>query len=203
MARYTGPKNRLARREGVDLGLKAGVALKLQRRLNVPPGQHGQRGKRKLSEYGLQMREKQKVKRMYSVLERQFARYMKYASQVKGATGEALLTLLERRLDNVVYRLQFAQTRAQARQFVSHGHILVNGKKVNIPSYLIKKDETISPSNKAMSNVLISKLLEDKNPVLPKWLERKASVGHVIRLPERNDIDVDINEQLIVEYYSR
>lgn len=203
MARYTGPKNRLARREGVDLGLKAGVALKLQRRLNVPPGQHGQRGRRKVSEYGLQLREKQKVKRIYGVMERQFVKYMLQAGKQKGATGETLLISLERRLDNVLYRLQLAQTRAQARQFVAHGHILVNGKKLNIPSYLVKADDIIGLSTKAMANPIMKTLLDEKNPVLPKWLERKAAVGHVIRYPERMDIETDINEQLIVEFYSR
>lgn len=203
MARYTGPKNRLARREGMDLGLKAGGALKLQRRLTVPPGQHGQRGKRKVSEYGLQLREKQKVKRIYGVLEKQFSRYMVQASKQKGATGETLIMFLERRLDNVLYRLQLAQTRAQARQFVVHGHILVDGKKVNIPSYLIKNDQTITVSTKALTNPIIQTLLDEKSPVLPKWLERKAAVGHVIRFPQRQDVETDINEQLIVEYYSR
>lgn len=203
MARYTGPKNRLARREGVDLGLKAGVALKLQRRLNIPPGMHGQRGKRKVSEFGMQLREKQKVKRIYGVMEKQFANYMVQAAKQKGATGETLLIFLERRLDNVLYRLQLAQTRAQARQFVVHGHVLVNGKKVNIPSYLTRTDETIGLSTKALSNPIIKMLLEEKNPVLPKWLERKAAIGHIIRTPERMDMETDINEQLIVEFYSR
>lgn len=203
MARYTGPKNRLARREGVDLGLKAGVALKLQRRLNIPPGMHGQRGKRKVSEFGMQLREKQKVKRIYGVMEKQFANYMVQAAKQKGATGETLLIFLERRLDNVLYRLQLAQTRAQARQFVVHGHVLVNGKKVNIPSYLTRTDETIGLSTKALSNPIIKMLLEEKNPVLPKWLERKAAIGHIIRIPERMDMETDINEQLIVEFYSR
>lgn len=203
MARYTGPKNRIARREGINLGLKSGLAPKLERRIKIPPGQHGRHGRRKLSEYGLQLREKQKVKAIYGVLERQFHRYYVMASKTKSATGETLLSLLERRLDNVVYRLGFASTRAAARQAVSHNHVTVNGKKVNIPSYLVKKDDIISLDNKLPNTPDVKKLLEESNYIVPKWLERKAIVGKVVNLPSKEDLSFDVNEQLIVEFYSR
>ena len=206
MARCTGPKNRLARREGVDLGLKTpgtSTHSALLRRIKIIPGQHGQRGRRKFSDYGIQLREKQKVKRMYGVLERQFRRYFDKATRNPSNTGEVLLTLLERRLDNVIYRLNLAPTRASARQFVTHGHILVDGKKVNIPSFLAEENMVIAPVGKILETPVVRKLLEEKEPNLPLWLERKGPVGKVVRLPKREDITEDINEQLIIEFYSR
>jgi small subunit ribosomal protein S4 len=206
MARYTGPKNRLARREGMDLGLKTSgksAHAALLRRLKIPPGQHGQKGSRKISEYGKQLREKQKVKRIYGVLEKQFKRYFDKASREKANTGEAFLSLLERRLDNVIYKLSLAPTRASARQYVCHGHILVDGKKVDVPSFQVKPGMVISPKQKLLETPVLKSLLEEKNPNLPTWLERKGPIGKVMRMPERTDIGDDINEQLIIEFYSR
>lgn len=192
MARYTGPKRRLSRREGIALFAKDAKAL--ERKGAVPPGQHGLGRRRRVSEYGLELREKQKAKRFYGILERQFKLYFQKAAKVKGATGLALIRLLETRLDNVVYRLGFAKSRAQARQMVSHGHIMVDGKKVNIPSCQIKIEQTIA---------LLPKLLDNTQATLPGWLERKATVGKVLRFPEREEMEQAIDEQLIVEYYSR
>ncbi|MBI3385960.1 30S ribosomal protein S4 [Candidatus Gottesmanbacteria bacterium] len=206
MARYTGPKNRLARREGMDLGFQT-VGSKshasMLRRLNIPPGQHGAKGRRKISDYGLQLREKQKVKRMYGVLERQFRRYFENARKWRGNTGEKLLEFLERRLDNVVYRIGFVPTRSGARQLVSHGHVLVNGKKVNIPSYPVFIGQVISLKTKAMGIPSVKQMLDEKTFTPPEWLERKGPVGRVARLPGRSDVKEDISEQLIVEHYSR
>lgn len=202
MARYKGPKHRLARREGFNILEK--VSTSLERRLNVPPGQHGtKRTRRRLSEFGQQMREKQKVKRIYGVLERQFVKYVKAAQKKKGETGAVLLSILERRLDNVVYKLRLAKTRAFARQLVSHGHILVNGKAVTIPSYQVRIDEIITLSTRAVNIPIIKEALEDKDISLPGWLVRQGPAGKVKALPTRDDIDTSINEQLIVEYYSR
>jgi len=206
MARYTGPKNRLARREGMDLGLKtvgSKAYASLLKRLNVPPGQHGPKGKRKTSDYGHQLREKQKVKHMYGVLERQFRKIFESARTWKGNTGDKFLEFLERRLDNTVYRLGFAPTRTAARQFVTHGHVLVNGKKLSIPSYTVRIDEIITVKPKSLEMPLIKKQLEDKAFKPPTWLERKGPVGKVVRLPLREDITDDINMQFIVEHYSR
>jgi small subunit ribosomal protein S4 len=206
MARYKGPKNRLARREGFDLGLKtqgSSAHSSLLRRLKILPGQHGQKGRRKTSDYGLQLREKQKLKRMYGVLEKQFSKYFGIASREKRNTGEALLTILERRLDNVIYRLNLAPTRAFARQLISHGHTLIDNKKVNIPSFLVRQGMVISIRTKMLENPVIKKLLEEKTPNISSWLERKGPVGKISRLPKREDITEDINEQLIIEFYSR
>jgi len=202
MARYTGPKNKLARRVGIDLGLKT-TPTKLQRRLGIPPGQHGRKGRGKVSDYGIQLTEKQKLKWTFGVQERQLRRYYEQATKTKQATGTALLQLLERRLDNVIYRLGFAPTRAFARQLVSHGHALVGGKKVSIPAYQTQVDETITLNTKALKIPEVKGLLEQKNPQIPQWLTRLAAVGKISRLPEREDVALDINEQLIVEFYSR
>ena len=206
MARYTGPKNRLARREGIDLGMKT-VGTKshaaLLRRLNVPPGVHGPRGRAKISGYGQQLREKQKVKHLYGILERQFRKNFEGAKKWKGNTGEKLLEFMERRLDNVVYRLGLAPTRALARQLVSHGHVIVDDQRVNIPSYLASVGEIITLRAKAQEIPAVKKMLSEKPASLPEWLNRKGPVGKVMRLPLRPDITEDINEQLIVEYYSR
>lgn len=206
MGRYTGPKNRLARREGSDLGLKTlGLSAhsSLLRRLKIIPGAHGQKGGRKLSDYGKQLREKQKVKRIYGLLEKQFRKYFEKAARNPANTGEVLLSLLERRLDNTVYRLGFSPTRASARQYVTHGHILVDGKKVNIPSFLVKADMIISVKSKLLETPVLKKLLEDKNPNIVAWLKRQGPVGKVLRFPQREDITDAIYEQLIIEYYSR
>ena len=202
MARYTGPKHKLCRAEGV--ALCGSPKCPVVRRNASPPGQHGQRGKRKQSEFGIQLREKQKVKRMYGVLERQFQKYYDQASRKKAATGEALLGLLETRLDNTIYRLNLASSRPQARQLVSHGHVQVNSKKVNIPSYNVKIGDVVSLSQKASNLGFIRKLSEEtKEAVVPAWLERKATVGRVKEYPKKEDIDAEINERLIVEFYSR
>ncbi|KKW02695.1 MAG: 30S ribosomal protein S4 [Parcubacteria group bacterium GW2011_GWA1_49_11] len=192
MARYTGPKNRLSRREGVDL---FGKGTKL-RRSTVPPGQHGPKGTRRLSDYGAQLREKQKAKRIYGLTEKQFRRTFQEAASHPGNTGEIFFTLLETRLDNVVFRLGFVPTRAMARQIVGHRHILVNGKIVNIPSYRVRPGDVITLG----SNI---QLPASENPSLPAWVSRQGPAGRVDRLPQRTDIDTSIHDQLIVEYYSR
>ena len=192
MARYTGPKDRLSRREGFDL-FNAGEKLT---RLGTKPGMHGPKGQmRAPSQYGKQLREKQKMKRFYGVMERQFAKYVEQAFKVKGNTGEVLFWLLERRLDNVVYRLGFAKSRPQARQMVSHRHVLVNGKKVNIPSYQLIVGDVIS-----LADVVP---FVEKEFTIPGWLKRKASVGTVARIAKRDDIKELINESDIIEFYSR
>lgn len=206
MARYTGPKNRLARREGIDLGLKtvgSHAHAVLLKRLNVPPGQHGPKGRVKLSDYGMQLREKQKVKRIYGLLEKQFGQIVNLAKQWRGNTGEKLLEFLERRLDNVIYRLGLAPTRNAARQLISHGHVHIDGKKVTIPSFLVKSGQVITLRDKAMQIPAVKKLLDSEQTGLPEWVERKGPVGKIARLPLREDIKEEINEQLIVEFYSR
>ena len=199
MARYTGPKNRLSRREGVDLFGKGGKLT----RLNVPPGMHGPKGTRNPSQFGRQLREKQKVKRLYGLMEKQFRKYVEKALKTKGNTGSTLLSLLERRLDNVIYRLGFAPTRTSARQFVGHRHVTVDGKTVNIPSYQVKIGQSIGLSTKALKIPAIKKLLENEQFKVPSWLKRKAAVGKIDATPKREDIIEPISEQDIVEFYSR
>jgi small subunit ribosomal protein S4 len=199
MARYKGPKDRLSRREKFDL---FGKGSKLTR-LNVLPGVHGARGGREMSQYGRQLREKQKVKRFYGVLERQFKNYVKEALKSKGNTGDMLFSLLESRLDNVILRLGLANTRPQARQMISHKHVLVNGKKVNIPSYKVKVGDTISLSAKSMAIPSIAKILKEKDINVPSWLKRKAAVGQVVRKPGRDDVVEPFTETDIIEFYSR
>lgn len=208
MARYTGPACRLCRREGVKLYLKGercyGPKCAIDRR-GYAPGQHGQM-RRKLSEYSIQLREKQKAKRIYGVLEQQFKIYFEEASRQKGVTGENLLRLLECRLDNVVYRLGFAKSRAQARQLVRHGHFEVNGKKVDIPSYQVKPGNVIAVREKSRSLEIFKEMAElGKGRVVPEWLSVNYDTltGEVLRYPNREDIDVPIQEQLIVELYSK
>ncbi|KKP39378.1 MAG: 30S ribosomal protein S4 [Candidatus Woesebacteria bacterium GW2011_GWC2_33_12] len=187
MAKYNGPKDRLSRREGVDLFNK-GAKLT---RLNVLPGVHGPKGQTKApSQYGRQLREKQKVKRIYGILEKQFKIYIEKALKSKGNTGEALLVLLEKRLDNVIYKLGFSTTRPMARQLVSHRHVLVNGKKVNIPSYQVKTGDVVSLSTKIIEMPVVKKLVSDNEYEAPSWLERKISLGKVNRDPVRSDIIV-------------
>ena len=200
MAHYTGPKNRLSRREGVDL---FGRGLKL-RRATVPPGQHGPKSsRRRTSDFGVQLREKQKTKRIYGIMERQFRTYFERARRVKGTTGEVLLRMLETRLDNVVYRLGFTPTRAMARQLVSHGHVQVNGHRVNIPSYQAKVGDKVGLDKIATAIPTVAARLEPGEYLLPAWLKRHASEGEVARQPERGDVEGLITEQLIVEFYSR
>jgi small subunit ribosomal protein S4 len=199
MAKYVGPKDRLSRREGFDI-FSAGAKLT---RLQVPPGVHGPKGTRGSSQYGRQLREKQKVKRIYGILEKQFRRYVEDAFRTKGNTGEAILVSLERRLDNAIYRVGFAPSRPAARQLVSHGHVLVNSKKVNIPSYKLVVGDTFSIDTKAGSIPEIKRAIEKEDAKLPSWLERKALVGKVSALPKREDVTEPISEQDIVEFYSR
>jgi small subunit ribosomal protein S4 len=199
MARYTGPKDRLSRREGFDL---FGKGAKLTR-LAVPPGVHGPKGLRTSSQYGRQLREKQKVKRLYGVLEKQFRNYVQEALKSRGNTGERLIQLLESRLDNVIYRLGFVPTRPAARQLVSHRHVLVNGKKVNIPSYRVRPGETIGITAKGLSVPAVKAMFEIKDFKLPSWLEKKAAVGKVVSQPKAEDIVEPISVQDIVEFYSR
>ena len=206
MARYLGPKLKLSRREGTDLFLKSGVRpLESKCRADSVPGQHGQRRTR-LSDYAVQLREKQKVRRIYGVLEKQFRNYYKEAARLKGNTGENLLQLLEQRLDNVVYRMGFASTRAEARQLVSHKAILVNGRVVNIPSYVITPEDTVVIREKSKTQARIIAALElAEQREKPTWVEvdGKKLEGSFKRLPERSDLSADINEQLIVELYSK
>lgn len=203
MARYTGPKNKLARQVGQDLGLKTNP-LKVARRLNLRPGQHGRQMRRRVSEYGKQLQEKQKVRYIYGVSEKYLRNTYKLAMKTPLATGQELLKLLERRLDNIVYRLGFAPTRAAARQLVNHGHVTVNGSKVDIASYQVQVGDKIQLKDKAAKIPYVTELLSEKNAIAPpKWLEKKALVGHVAALPEREDITEGIEEQLVVEYYSR
>lgn len=199
MARYTGPKDRLSRREGVDL---FGKGAKLTR-LAVPPGVHGPKGSPRSSQYGKQLREKQKVKRMYGLIERQFRKYVDQALNTKGNTINKLFELLETRLDNTVYRLGFAATRSQARQMVSHRHILVNGRKVNIPSYRVKPEDTVTISEKATAIPKVSDLIKSKEVEVPTWLKRKGGAGKIVRNPIREDVIEPIEDQAIIEFYSR
>ncbi|MBI2268079.1 MAG: 30S ribosomal protein S4 [Candidatus Blackburnbacteria bacterium] len=194
MMRYIGPKDRLSRREGVDL---FGTGAKLTR-LTVPPGMHGSKVMRKLSGYGRQLREKQKAKRIYGVSEKQFRAYVEKSQKSKN-----LIELLERRLDNVVYRLAFAPTRSAARQLVSHRHILIDGSLVNIPSYQVEKDQVVALDSKAQNIPEVKKMLDLSLDVIPGWLERKAAVGRVVRMPNSEDVMEPISEQEIIEFYSR
>jgi small subunit ribosomal protein S4 len=208
MARYTGPTCKLARREGVDLELKSPArGLESKCKLNQPPGQHGSSRRARLSDYALQLREKQKVRRIYGVLERQFRNYYKAAAQQKGATGENLLRMLEGRLDNVVYRLGFAVTRAQARQMVSHKSIMVNGSLVNIPSYQVQPEDVISVREKAKSQLRVKEAitLSQDMDLVPEWMtvDPTKMEGVFKTLPDRADLSADINESLIVELYSK
>lgn len=206
MARYLGPKCKLSRREGTDLFLKSSVrSLESKCRIESPPGQHGAKRTR-LSDYGVQLREKQKLRRMYGVLERQFRRYYKEASRRTGATGQTLLQILECRLDNVVYRMGFAVTRAEARQLVGHKAIEVNGKIVNIPSYQVKADDMVVVRERAKKQLRIQAALQIAKQVgLPEWVEvdETKMTGKFKAVPERTDILPDINENLVVELYSK
>jgi len=200
MGRYTGPKRRLSRREGVALFDKD---IKfVERKGAVPPGVRGTRFKRRVSEFGVQLREKQKAKRLFGLFEKQFSRIYKEAAKTKGATGQTMLELLESRLDNIVYRLGFVSSRMEARQIVTHGHVTVDGKKVRIPSLRVKPEMVVAISPDSVDNTQVKKNLSLSRE-LPGWLEKKATVGKMLRLPSREEMEKAINEQLIVEYYSR
>ncbi|MCL6454790.1 MAG: 30S ribosomal protein S4 [Alicyclobacillus sp.] len=208
MARYTDSVCRLCRREGIKLYLKGERCFSdkcaVDRR-PFPPGQHGQ-GRRRNSEYGLQLREKQKARRYYGVLEKQFEAYYDEAARRQGVTGDNLLQLLESRLDNVVYRLGFAASRPEARQLVRHGHFLVNGRRVDIPSYLTKPGDVIAIREKSQGIERIKYLLENaESRTIPAWLSLDAAnkSGTILRQPARDEIDTPVAEQMIVEYYSR
>ena len=207
MARYIGPKAKLSRREGTDLFLKsARRSLDSKCKLDVKPGQHGVKSGQRTSDYGNQLREKQKVKRIYGVLERQFRRYFAEASRRKGNTGETLLKLLESRLDNVVYRMGFGSTRAEARQLVSHKAITVNGQSVNIPSYLVKTGDVIAVREKSKKQTRVVEALQLAQQVgIPAWVDVNAdkAEGTFKKVPDRDEFAADINESLIVELYSR
>lgn len=208
MARYTGSVCKLCRREGEKLFLKGercySDKCSVSRR-NYVPGQHG-KGRKKTSEYGLQLRMKQKARRYYGILESQFRHYFEMAERKQGVTGENLLRILESRLDNVVYRLGWASSRAEARQLVVHGHFTVNGKKVDIPSYLLRAGETVAVTAKSKDSTKIQSVLETNSgrPV-PAWLDlnREALEAKVVNLPAREEIDTPVEEQLIVEFYSK
>ncbi len=206
MARYTGPRCKLARREGADLSLLSGVrGLDSKCKLDTPPGVHGAR-KGRPTEYGGQLREKQKVRRIYGVMERQFRNYYTKAARLKGSTGENLLRLLETRLDNVVYRMGFGATRAESRQLVTHGAVLVNGKHVNIPSYMVEPGDVISLRESARGQVRVqgALALSQSRPAC-SWVEVNTNefAGVFKQFPERSDLPPDIYEKLIIEFYSK
>jgi small subunit ribosomal protein S4 len=208
MARYTGPVCRLCRREGVKLYLKGERCLSPKCAIDrrpTPPGQHGQ-GRRRTSEYGLQLREKQKARRFYGVLEKQFEAYYDEAARRPGVTGESLLQTLETRLDNVVYRLGFGASRKEARQLVRHSHFTVNGRRVNIPSYQVKVGDVVAIRESSQGVARIKELLESaESHTVSPWLELDLAKfsGKVLRLPTREEIDAPVAEQMIVEHYSR
>lgn len=202
MARYTGPKHKIARREGVNILGKASQSL--ERRINVLPGSLGRRGRRsRPSEYGMQLREKQKLKRIYGLLEKQFRKNVREAERMSENTEEALVQLLETRLDNVVYRLGFAPSRNMARQMVSHGHIKVDGKRLNIPSYRVKVGEKVSVSDKFISNEINKKMIEDNSVEVLPYLEKNKMIGELKRMPKSEEIANPVEYQLVIEFYSR
>lgn len=206
MARYTGPTCKLARREGTDLSLKSHVrSLDTKCKLEKVPGQTSER-RRRVSDYGLQLREKQKVRRIYGIMEKQFRNYYKKAAGAKGATGENLLRLLERRLDNVVYRMGFGSTRAEARQLVSHKGILVNGKSINVPSFQVSEADQLEVREKAKKQIRIKNAMALAEQYgFADWIEvdAKALKGVFKRVPDREDLPAEVNESLIVELYSK
>ncbi len=202
MARYTGPKHKLARREGVNILEKASASL--ERRLNVMPGIQSRRGgRRKTSEYGLQLREKQQLKRSYGLLEKQFRKYVEMAQKSRENTDEMLIQLLEGRLDNVVYRLGFANSRNMARQFVTHGHVTVDGKRVSIPSYNVKIGEKVSLDKKLLKNEVLKLHIEETASNLLPYLERKDTVGKLAKKPTTDEVPNPADYQLVIEFYSR
>lgn len=207
MAKYTESKCRLCRREGAKLFLKGDKCYTAKcpiNNRNFVPGQHGM-ARKKVTEYSLQLREKQKVKRIYGVLEKQFHIYYENADRMKGITGENMLTLLELRLDNVIYRMGIGASRAQSRQIVNHANILVNGNKVDIPSYQVKVGDVITVKESKQNNAIFKDIKSEKAGNLPQWItfNNEKLEGKVVALPQRSDIDLDINEQLIIELYSK
>ncbi len=204
--RYLGPKVKIARKLGVDLGGKTAGSkahMRLLKKLNIPPGQHGLKRK-KITEYGLQLKEKQKLRFMFNITNKQLKKYFLLASKKKGNTALYLTRFLQMRLDNIVYRLGFAPTIASARQLVSHRHIKVNDKICSIPSYLVKVNDVISFSNeKILKNPAISKLLENKDLIIPSWLQRKGNQGKVVSEPDLKEIENLINLRLVIEFFSR
>ncbi len=207
MARYIGPECKLSRREGRDLLLKSGIrSYDSKCKSETVPGQHGRSRRPRISDYGVQLREKQKVRRIYGVMEKQFKTYYKLAARRKGVTGDNLLQMLESRLDNIVYRMGFATTRAEARQLVSHKAVLVNEQKINIPSYQVNPGDAISLTNGAQAQSRVQQALEiSKNREECDWVEVNSSLfsGVYKTLPERSSLDTDINENLIIELYSK
>jgi small subunit ribosomal protein S4 len=200
MGRYTGPKHKLARREGINLLDKTSASL--MRRLNVPPGVHGKKNKRRLSEFGQQLREKQRAKVMYGLYEKQFKKLVETVSVQKGDTEELLLSLLERRLDNIVYRLGIAKSRMMSRQFVTHGHVMVNGKKMTVPSYTVQEGDVVSIDSTIQKNPDVIKSLEENKEVVA-YLDKKGPAGKLKRMPVPSDIQPPFSTRQIVEYYSR
>ncbi|MBI2569661.1 MAG: 30S ribosomal protein S4 [Candidatus Schekmanbacteria bacterium] len=207
MARYTGPVCRFCRREGERLFLKGARCHSekcgIEKRA-YPPGQHGRR-RSKLSDYGVQLREKQKMRRLYGLLEKQFRSYYESADAQKGVTGENLIRLLERRLDNMVYRMKLGVSRSEARQLVRHGHLTVNGKKVDIPSYLLREGDVVAVAESSKNVTAIRNAIESSGRRLPEWIELDVErlVGRVTRFPDRSELDLPFKEQLVVELYSK
>lgn len=205
--RYTGPKNRIARRDATDLGLKtlgSKSHARLLKKLNALPGQHATRGRRKVSEYGLQLREKQKLRFMFGVTEKQMKKYFKQASQKKGNTAFYLSQSLEKRLDNVIYRLGFVPTRAAARQLVTHGHIKVNDAEVSTPSFEVRPGNIIGFVNEKSTKIpAVESSLTNKDQLIPKWFERQAATGKILTDPTDEEIRKQVNLRLVVEFYSR
>lgn len=199
MARYTGPKHKLARREGVNILGKTSQSL--DRRINVIPGSHGKRRTRKLSEYGIQLREKQKLKRIYGLMEKQFSKYVKAAQSKKMNTEDALVQLLETRLDNVVYRLGFSKSRPMARQLVSHRHVLLNGKKINIPSYAVQENDVITLVPKMLTEEMKA-ALDEKVETLT-FVKKDGLKGKLVSMPTKDEVSNPVDYQLVVEFYSR
>ncbi len=204
--RYTGPKNRLARRQGADLNLKTPgtkAHSNLLKRLNIIPGEHGAARQKKLTDFGTQLKEKQKLKRIYNITERQLSNYYEASIRTLGNTAEILSGQLERRLDNVIYRLGFAPTRNAARQLVTHGHVEVNKKKLSIPSYQVRVDDVVTFKLEKTAKIPYIEENMAKDLMRPAWIERKASLGKIINMPKRDDFTDEVNLQLVVEFYSR
>lgn len=205
--RYTGPRNRISRRENMDLGLKTPGSkshASLLKKINVLPGQHGTRGRRKVSEYGRQVREKQKLRYMFGITEGQMKNYFKVATRKRGNTGVLLSELLERRLDNMLYRLGFAPTRAAARQLVSHKHVQVNGKKLNIPAYQVREGDVITFARESTEKIpYVESSMTREDMIYPAWIEVKKKEGKLISAPNSDIIEKQVNLRLVVEYYSR
>ena len=205
--RYTGPKNRVARREGIDLGFKSvgsKAHAQLLKKVAITPGQHGAKRKRKMTEWGRQLREKQKLRFMFGISEKQLGNYFAKAIRQKGNTAQNLVKLLERRLDNVVYRMGLAPTRASARQLVGHNHIKVNGKVVNVPSFIVDPEQTITFAKEATKKMpMIESSISRADYIAPEWLESSKDSGKVVAEPSTEDIEKQINMRLVIEYYSK